>query len=332
MPPEHRGTARSEGQAQPVFAVCREQKRKERERTEKPSCQGRAHRRWLTRLVMEKLSLAEVPRELIKEISEDLSDFLIGFVRVRDTATGQDAELAGSGTLIQVDDTYGILTAHHVMECLQRTGEIGLVLATRFGTEAHRYTIREEVIRWVKIARGRVDSEGPDLGMLILPPAEVGGLKALKSFYNLSLRREQILSNPPHCNEGIWFLCGFAGELTAKKPPEAGFAHVKGFRGMCGAGGVKRQYSVGDFDYCDFEVGYGGISEPPESFGGFSGGGLWQVPLMRGANGELQAKERILSGVAFYQADRTGDRRIIKCHGYRSVYGRVMNCVYDITS
>lgn len=281
---------------------------------------------------MEQLSLAEVPRGLIEEVSTDILNFLIGFVRVRSTPTGQDAELAGSGTLIQIDNTYGILTAHHVMEHLPRTGEIGLILATSFEAKVNRPTIKGEVIRWVKIARGHVDSEGPDLGLLLLPPAEVGWLKAIKSFYNLSLRREKLLSNPPNCNEGLWFLCGFAGGLTSEKSPEAGFARVKGFRGMCGAGGVERQYSVGDFDYFDFEVGYGGISEPPESFGGFSGGGLWQVPLSRGASGELQIKERILSGVAFYQAECTHDRRIIKCHGYRSVYGRVTDSVAGIVS
>jgi hypothetical protein len=281
---------------------------------------------------MEKLSLAEVPRELIEEISKDILNFLIGFVRVRDTATGQDAELAGSGTLVQIDDTYGILTAHHVMECLPRMGEIGLVLATSFDAKVNRPTIKGEVIRWIEIARGHIDSEGPDLGLLILPPTEVGWLKAIKSFYNLSLRREKLLSNPPNCNEGLWFLCGFAGELTSEKSPEAGFARVKGFRGMCGAGGIERQYSAGDFDYFDFEARYGGINEPPESFGGFSGGGLWQVPLIRGASEELQAKERILSGIAFYQVDRTGNRRIIKCHGYRSVYGRGIDSVYGIVS
>lgn len=280
---------------------------------------------------MEKLSPAKVPRELIEEISEDILNFLIGFVRLRDTATGQDAELAGSGTLIQLDDTYGILTAHHVMECLPRTGEIGLVPATSFDTKVSRPTIKGEVVRWVEIARGHLDSEGPDLGLLILPLADVGWLKALKSFYNLSFRREKLLSDPPNCNEGIWFLCGFAGELTSEKSPEAGFARVKGFRGMCGAGRVERQYRTGDFDYFDFEARYGGISEPPGSFGGFSGGGLWQVPLVRGTNGKLQAKERILSGVAFYQADRIGDRRVIKCHGHRSVYDRVVDSMYGIT-
>jgi len=197
---------------------------------------------------MEALSLSEVPRNLVEDICRDISDFTIGFVRLRETEAEEDAELGGSGTLVQIDDSYGILTVHHVLEQLPRTGEIGLIIATRFGAKLHRTTVKGEVLRRVEIARRSTSSEGPDLGLLILPAADVGRLKAVKTFYNLSRRRERMIGHPLNHDEGIWFLCGFAGELTSDKPPERGYSRVKEFRGMCGAGGLEKEYSEGDID------------------------------------------------------------------------------------
>jgi hypothetical protein len=74
---------------------------------------------------MERLPLSKVPPNLVEEISKDISDFVIGFVRLHKTEAGNDAELGGSGTLVQIDNTAGILTARHVLEHLPTTGEIG---------------------------------------------------------------------------------------------------------------------------------------------------------------------------------------------------------------
>jgi hypothetical protein len=296
------------------------------------------HVRRLMGMSMEALSLSEIPRNLVENVSRDISDFVIGFVKLREiksereTMSEEDAELGGSGTLVQIDETSGILTAHHVLENLPRTGEIGLIIPTRFSPQLHRVTLKSELLRRVEIARGPTASEGPDLGLLILPPTEVGPLKAMKSFYNLSLRSERMIDYPPSRDEGLWFLCGFAGELTSDEPPERGYARVKAFHGMVGVGWVKKEYRAGDFDYIDFEAHYGGINEPPESFGGFSGGGLWQVPLIRNKDRTLQAKELLLSGVAFYESGRIDDLCLIKCHGRRSVYGQIINAIKNIAS
>lgn len=281
---------------------------------------------------MDALPFHQVPQEVREDAAKGISDFVIGFVRLYETESGQDAELAGSGTLVQVDDRHGILTAYHVLDYLRNTKEIGLILATRFEPSLHSPMLKAEVLRPLKIAQGRKQSEGPDLGLLILPEADVGLLKAKKSFYNLSRYRERVLDNPPAHNEGIWFLCGFAGELTSELLPERGYARVKVFWGDCGVGWVDREYCVGEFDYFEFEARYGGINEPPQSFGGFSGGGLWQVPLIRTPAGALKPKELLLSGVAFYQSARTEERRLIKCHGRRSVYLHATQAVRNLAS
>jgi len=281
---------------------------------------------------MEELPLHDVPQELREEIAKYISDFMIGFVKLHDTEFDQEAELGGSGTLVQFDDVYGILTAYHVLKNLPDTGEIGLILPRRSQPQLHASKIKREVVQRVKVAYGKIAAEGPDIGVLLLPLVEAGWLKAIKSFYNLSLRREKVLTNPQDYRDGVWFLGGFAAEQTSEEPAQAGFAKVKLFRGNIGATGVNKEFSIDDFDYFDFEARYGDMNQTPESFKGYSGGGLWQAPLIRGEDGKLKAKEIILSGVAFYETGRSDNKNFIRCHGRRSVYKETIDRVQGITS
>jgi hypothetical protein len=276
--------------------------------------------------LIEELRVRDIPRELREEIAKYISDFAVGFVKLRDTPLGEDAELAGSGTLVQIDDFFGILTAYHVLKNLPQSGEIGLLLSTRSDPQLHAPKIKVEMVKKIKIAYGNSVAKGPDIGFLLLQSVEVGWIKAIKSFYNLSLRREKLLTSAPNYQDGVWFLCGFAAERTSEEP-EAGFSKVKIFRGDIGAGGIIREFSADDFDYLDFEARYGGINEAPESFQGYSGGGIWQAPLLRGRDGKLSAKEIILSGVAFHETGRTENRNVITCHGRCSVYRQAIECV-----
>ena len=125
---------------------------------------------------------------------------------------------------------------------------------------------------------------------------------------------------PPENDMGIWFLCGAPDELTGEDKPTKEFGRVKVFWGLGVPGRVSQGYWVGEYDYFEFEVRYGAKSELPTNFQGVSGGGLWQVPLLRTPDGRFAAKELILSGVAFYQSAIINNVRSIKCHGRHSIY------------
>ena len=58
-----------------------------------------------------------------------LDDHAIGFVLPTVEREVLDANLGGSGTLVTVDGIHGILTARHVIELLDRSRNVGLVLA-----------------------------------------------------------------------------------------------------------------------------------------------------------------------------------------------------------
>lgn len=275
----------------------------------------------------EEIRITEIPQELFEEIKGKLSHYEVGFVRIRENESFEDANLIGSGTLVESDGVYGILTANHVIEALPETGVIGLILSSVLFPAEHRYILRVVHLKMVPVGRRPTscESEGPDLGVVVLPSTYLGTIKARKSFYNLSLMRDEILTTPLANNIGIWFLCGSPSELTTEEDPSVGFGRVKGFCGFYGAGGAPRGYISGKYDYLEIDIDYK-IDELPQSFGGVSGGGLWQVPIQRSAEGKLHATEPILSGVAFYQSSMANHTRSIKCHGRKSIY-KVM---YDL--
>ena len=266
--------------------------------------------------------LGAIPEDLVKNAGERVSHYTIGLVRV-EHGTEKVTDLAGSGTLVRLGEAHGILTAGHVLHHLRTEDEIGLVLARIGEPILHRPTFQRQNTRWIKLLGDGPEDEGPDLGLILLPNVDVGELQARKSFYPLSPARA---ASPPHgLDGGFWIICGFAGEETTVRGPERGFDRVFTFSGSCGRVVIEREYTVADFDYFEFAVGYGGATnDPPKSFGGYSGSGLWQAPVRRRPDGALEIKEVLLSGVAFHQSALVENRRTIKCHGRHSVHSHMV--------
>ena len=265
---------------------------------------------------IEEIPLGEIPGKIIESAARDVAEYSIGFVRVEGTRSGQDAVLLGSGSLVSIGATHAVLTAHHVVSLLPRTGRLGLILSPTL----QQHTVDTQGLVFLQIDRGTLDADGPDLGAIVLGPSIAGAIAAKKTFYNLNLRRDQMLKKPPHLRDGFWFVNGFIHENTIEEPGRDGYDRIKRFYNLSGAGGPEEPVLVGDHDYYDFPVSYGGRSVAPESFGGMSGGGLWQVPLMRNDQGEIVHKTPLLSGVVFYQVPTTETECGVKCHGRQSVY------------
>ena len=103
------------------------------------------------------------------------------------------------------------------------------------------------------------------------------------------------------------------------------FTEVKGFCQFTGYGGNVRIDIIGDYDYIDFDVNYAIDPRIPDTFGGFSGGGLWHVILDYDADGHIHPQEYHLSGVAFYETPTHNALRSLRCHGITSIYKRVVD-------
>jgi hypothetical protein len=276
----------------------------------------------------------EISKQEFRALGESavpaLDAHVIGFVLPKLEANALDASLGGSGTLVTVDDIHGILTARHVIESLEKSKHVGLVLAGPT-QQLHNILISMDHCQRVELVCQGQPSDGPDLGFLTLPPDTVGTLKAKKSFYNLSLRRERMLDKPPPLGDGFWVLSGFGGEWTGDGKAQQGFKRVKFFRGMHGAGQVAEEYEEGGFDYLSYEALYNELYEGPDSYGGFSGGALWHL-LLKPDGEQLRVADRLLSGVAFLQSGKNTDAggettKKIACHGRRSVYLSLIDAV-----
>lgn len=127
---------------------------------------------------------------------------------------------------------------------------------------------------------------------------------------------------------GGWFLRGMVGEWTSDLTPEGGFARVKAFNGVTGASQVVAERQHAGFDYIEFEAKYNLAYQGPDSFGGFSGGGLWQV-VFEERDGSINIVDVLLSGVSFFQSEKIGDTRTIFCHGRRSIYEYVVDVLHN---
>jgi hypothetical protein len=277
---------------------------------------------------MNEMETADVGRELLENATQDLADYAVGFAKIYEENDVEDAMLGGSGTLVSVEGHHAILTADHVLGNLPDTGLVGLILPTRFQAQLHRVTLDMALSTKIRIARGKVASEGPDLGALLLPAPTVSIVQSIKGFYNLS-KRQELFSSEPTIDLGVWVLCGMAHEWTSDTTPEHGYQRVKVFRGISGAGVVSNQRNTNDFDYIDFETKYEGIYEGPQSYKGFSGGGLWQLIVAKTSTGDLVVKDKILSGVAFYQSTLVENRRSIICHSRQSIYKSAVDAIRE---
>ena len=78
---------------------------------------------------IEEIPLGELPERVIESAARNLAEYSIGFVRVEESRSGHDAVLLGSGTLVSIGAIHAVLTAHHVVSILPRTGRLGLILS-----------------------------------------------------------------------------------------------------------------------------------------------------------------------------------------------------------
>ncbi len=263
----------------------------------------------------------KLPDDLINAISADLIQHTIGFVRVDETPNGPDIVLLGSGTLIKIEATYAVLTAHHVLEVLPATGRLHIILSDSI----HKDNIDIQGLQYLKIARGPKGSDRPDIGAIIIAPniaAAIRSHRGNKVFYNLEKRRDFLLRTPPDLEKGVWFVNGFIDEKTITIRDRDDYTILKGFQIQSGKCSPEPAVTLGNHDYFSFPVNQGRKSEAPRSFGGMSGGGLWQVLLKLDSHGNLCHKNPLLSGVVFYQEFDTISGHAVRCHchGRLSIY------------
>ena len=262
------------------------------------------------------ISIKCIPTSLLESVTAHISDLTIGLSKIVGSQDSEDVQLLGSGTLVKAGGVHAILTAQHVLKLLPTTGRLGLILSK----STRRDTIDVQGVSYLDLGRGTLDCEGPDLAVIVLSATIASTVAARKSFYDLDKHRERALTNPPERQYGVWCNIGFIDEKTVEEPGRDGYTKIRGFCLYAGFGGPEDAPVYRDgFDFISMPVTYSSSPGIPKSFGGMSGGGLWQIQLIKKESG-IEAGELLLSGVVFYQEALSNMCRNIICHYRESVY------------
>lgn len=273
--------------------------------------------------------IKDLPTSLIDEVCDRLSNYVVGLSLIKLDGNNETLTFIGTGTLLKIKNWYCILTANHVLGLITKDGKLGIMVS--FKGDLKRLILDIENLNICTIAKGDDDSKGPDIGIIILPDTEIGYIKSEKVFFNIDKRREKIILEPPEIDTGAWFILGIPGETEEILKPEKGYKVIKGYQSLCGTGGIDEEYQIDNFDYIEMTVEYDlDPTNLPDSFGGLSGSGVWQILLKKEPDGEISVSEYILSGVVFYQSSLENNIRVLKCHGRKSVYQQVYDFVSKI--
>jgi hypothetical protein len=277
-----------------------------------------------------RVRLDSVPERVTEEVRRTTGDYAIPLV--------VDYLPLGSGTLVQIDQSCGILTAEHAVNHpskphlrLNYTGHPERLLRTAVGPFPHDLSISTNALRIVTSIRASEDY-GPDLAFIALPAEApfLHELKARKSFYNLTVKTAERKAAALD-DVGFFALCGFPAVRDFTEAPSHGFTTVNGLYGYAMFTGPDKYEERNDWDYYEMGVSQESANEFERTFGGVSGGAVWRVEMQRREDAQLGSEymSRItLAGVAFYEMDDRDQKRFfVRSHGPCSIYEKLINLV-----
>lgn len=250
---------------------------------------------------MGEIFLNQIPDSFISQIADRLHIHSTILLKLYfDERGNKQAMHIGSGTFVIIKGIHGILTAQHVTRTL--SGDYSLGLTVTREDEEQEFKVDKSSIKIIDVGTSVTEEYGPDLSFIILADWDkIGTIKVSKSFHDLSRDQEELLTNPPATDFGIWFVCGAPGERTRIEQSRSSFGEIFAFQDYCAAGGVQREYERGNYDYFEMDIDVVSEADIPHNFAGMSGGGLWQVTVARAEDQTLIPKRYLFSGVVFYQ-------------------------------
>jgi hypothetical protein len=253
--------------------------------------------------------------EVLENAQREIQAHSVGFV--------YDDNPLGSGTLVQWDNDFGILTAGHVANEF----DFGSRTLLRIPVLGCGHTLAIPCCLLTEVAKF-YQYEGPDIALIKLPTSPfLSHLKAKKLFLNLTVRTERKLRESIGTT-GLFLLSGGPAALSQNRAPDHGFSRLVDSPSMRFQGLFRKRFTKDGFDYVEVEaqckktVGV-------DSLGGVSGGGLWRVMVAQSKVAERHHYHGVaLAGVAFFQRPMKLDgTRILLCHGGESIFTRLLAVV-----
>ncbi len=256
------------------------------------------------------IPIRELPGYLTEAVHRKIRRHAVSMVL---PPVGDAAPRCCSGTLVRLNEMDGILTARHVWTAIAGGANLALLVG------GAPYYLDRRVLRGLGPKADATLPDGgasvPDIVFVRLPPRARGDIEASdKVFYSVDLRRAvagiDILDG-----RGLWIL---AGSPQALAKPDTGMVASFLYDTT-----MAKHTKSGGWDYLLVNLDLPENPSLPRTYGGVSGGGVWRVLFSVSEDNSIfsledEARDIILSGVAFYQTELEG-RQII-AHGPTSVY------------
>jgi hypothetical protein len=255
-----------------------------------------------------KAEITDEKSDLFEKLVESVRHYTIAFVGIPNTSA-ESPWPCGTATLVTVDGEHYFLTAQHVWQKLRKFRHVGITLVPNID---QCFTIPTQVLLATGPRKPSAQENGPDIVFLKIPAAKLGEIKARKSFYPLEPVAKKLQLDVMAIEVRI--LLGAPGETATLTTPTNLDMTIQGIMGD----GHPKTFRKGPYDYLDSKEFFGAHGFP-KSYGGFSGGGLWQVYVyLDPKTGERTERSR-LAGMAFYEFPAKRRYRVIRCHGARSI-------------
>ena len=186
------------------------------------------------------------------------------------------------------------------------------------------FAIPRDAIR-ARILWSRENPEwGPDLALLELPGPFVARIAAHKSFLNLAQQRATLAAHPPALGR-CWAVTGMVGQFSDVQTHQAVRIVEANIQARAFFSLIQETHRRDGYDYFDAGAKVE-LPGAPSTFGGVSGGGLWEVGLSMTKSGTISWDgKRHFRGVAFWQSPVSDGRRVIRCHGPQSTFESAWN-------
>lgn len=221
----------------------------------------------------------------------------------------------GSGTLVRLNNIYGILTARHVWNSFEKDNEIEVLSISVYGNE--KITLERK-----NHFRAFLPDEEQDICFLEIPVTIVGWLKANAFFFPL---KHGPLYKSLETNLIVLTGFPFVGLPTDKIL----------FRILHFFIDYKYKTILSDeWDVIELEVDYNKNENLLKTYIGVSGGGVWGFRIFHqdpfGNRGHyFKDEETYIAGVNFFQTKVINNVRHIKAMGPRSIYNGLYNYVIN---
>lgn len=271
----------------------------------------------------EYLQLGAMPPDFQDILMREFVPYSVGLARVSEKDPKVFMPL-GSGTLVKRQNRIGILSAHHCLTAVSPRVRVGLngqdslLLVLR---DSRSVQLPSEELLEHPLATPLSTEYGPDLVFLEIAPSQrLQTILAVASVWSLDRDHNEISKIFGSIGSMIASL-GILEERS-KTTLNGGQFHRISYHLTCSH--VIQEGNVtmrNGWDYIDSKCAYYPSNSLPQSFGGFSGGGIWSVEVKRSkSTGKLIAGKAALVGVSFYETGIDNDVQYVRGHFIRSIY------------